>query len=55
MHAHMRGTKLKKEEEEIPEREETLKKREEELAIREREFKKRKKKSHTSFKVLSSL
>jgi uncharacterized protein (DUF3084 family) len=55
MHAHMRSTKLKEEEEEILERKEALKKREEELAIREREFKKRKKKSRTSFKVLSSL
>jgi hypothetical protein len=37
MHAHMRDTELK-EEEELQEREEALKKREEELAIREREF-----------------
>jgi hypothetical protein len=37
MHAHMRGTKLK-EEEELQECEEALKKRKEELAIREREF-----------------
>jgi hypothetical protein len=35
MHAYMRGTKLKEEEEELREREEALKKREEELAIRE--------------------
>jgi hypothetical protein len=37
MHAHMRGTELK-EEEELQKREEALKKREEELAICEREF-----------------
>jgi hypothetical protein len=40
MHALMRGTKLKEEEEELREHEEALKKREEELAIREQEFKK---------------
>jgi hypothetical protein len=39
MHAHMRGTKLKEEEEELQKREKALKKREE-LAIREGEFKK---------------
>jgi hypothetical protein len=33
MHAHMRGTELKEEEEELHEREEALKKREEELTI----------------------
>jgi hypothetical protein len=33
MHAHMRGTELKEEEEELNEREEALKKREEELTI----------------------
>jgi hypothetical protein len=49
MHAHMRGTELKEEEEEFWEREETLKKRKEELAIREREFYKQNKKSCTSF------
>jgi uncharacterized protein (DUF3084 family) len=38
MHAYMRGTELKEEEEELREREEALKKREEELAIRKREF-----------------
>jgi hypothetical protein len=40
MHAHMRGTELKEEEEELQKHEEALKKREEELAIREGEFKK---------------
>jgi hypothetical protein len=35
MHAHMRGTELKEEEEELQKREEALKKKEEELAIRE--------------------
>jgi hypothetical protein len=40
MHAHMRGTELKEEEEELREREEALKKREEELVICEREFQK---------------
>ncbi len=50
MHAHMRGTQLKEEEEEeFREREEALKKREEELAIRGCEFQKWNKKSHTSF------
>jgi hypothetical protein len=48
MHAHMRDTKLK-EEEELHEHEEALKKREEDLAIREREFQKRNKKSRMSF------
>jgi hypothetical protein len=43
MHAHMRGTKLKEEEEELRECEEALKKREE-LSIHEREFEKRNKK-----------
>jgi hypothetical protein len=38
MHAHMRGTELKKEEEELRECEEALKKRKEDLVIREREF-----------------
>jgi hypothetical protein len=47
MHAHMRGTELK-EEEELREREEALKKREE-LVICEREFQKQNKKFHTSF------
>jgi hypothetical protein len=49
MHAHMRCTELKEEEEELRECEEALKKREEEFAIREREFQKQKKKSRTSF------
>jgi hypothetical protein len=35
MHAHMRDTELKEEEEELWERKEALKKREEELVIRE--------------------
>jgi hypothetical protein len=35
MHAHMRDTELKEEEEELWKREEALKKREEELVIRE--------------------
>jgi hypothetical protein len=35
MHAHMRGTELKEEEEELREHKEVLKKREEELVIRE--------------------
>jgi hypothetical protein len=39
MHAHMRGTELK-EEEDLWECEEALKKREEKLAIHEREFQK---------------
>jgi hypothetical protein len=47
MHAHMRGTELK-EEEELRECEEALKKREE-LVICEREFQKQNKKFHTSF------
>jgi hypothetical protein len=38
MHAHMRGTELNEEEEELREYEKALKKREEELAICEREF-----------------
>jgi uncharacterized protein (DUF3084 family) len=49
MHAHMRGTELKEEEEELWECEEALKKREEKLAIHKREFQKWNKKSHTSF------
>jgi hypothetical protein len=49
MHAHMRDTELKEEEEELREYEEALKKRKEELAICERELQKQKKKSHTSF------
>jgi hypothetical protein len=49
MHTHMRGTKLKDEEEELHGHEEALKKREEDLAIREREFQKRNKKSRMSF------
>jgi hypothetical protein len=50
MHAHMRYTKLKEEEEEeLHKLEEPLKKREEELAICEREFQKRNKKSRISF------
>jgi hypothetical protein len=48
MHAYMRGTELK-EEEELREREEALKKGEEELVICEREFQKWNKKSRTSF------
>jgi hypothetical protein len=55
MHAHMRGTKLKEEEEELHEHEEALKKREEDLAIREREFQKRNKKSRISFELFSVL
>jgi hypothetical protein len=35
MHAHMRGTELKEEEEELQKYKEALKNREEELAIRE--------------------
>jgi hypothetical protein len=49
MHAHMRVTELKEEEDELCECEEALKKREEELAICERYFQKRNKKSRTSF------
>jgi hypothetical protein len=49
MHAYMRGSKLKEEEEELRECEEALKKREEELTIHEREFQKWNKKSCTSF------
>jgi hypothetical protein len=49
MHAHMRGTELKEEEQEPREREEALKKREEEPAIREQEFQKQNKKSCASF------
>jgi dTDP-4-amino-4,6-dideoxygalactose transaminase len=49
MHAHMRCTELKEEEEELQEREEALKKREEEFVIRERELEKQNKKSCTSF------
>jgi hypothetical protein len=49
MHAHMRGTELKDEEEEFREHEEALKKNEEELVICELELQKRNKKSHTSF------
>jgi hypothetical protein len=49
MHAHMRGTELKEEEEELREHEEALKKREEELVICEQEFQKWNKKSCTSF------
>jgi hypothetical protein len=40
MHAYMRGSKLKEEEEELWECEEALKKRKEELTIHEREFQK---------------
>jgi hypothetical protein len=48
MHAHMRGTELKEEEEEFWECEEALKKSEE-IVICEREFEKWNKKSRTSF------
>jgi hypothetical protein len=49
MHAHMRVTELKEEEEELRKCEEALKKKEKELTIREWEFQKRNKKSHMSF------
>jgi hypothetical protein len=52
MHAQMRGTKLKEEEEELRECAETLKKRGEELAIREREFQKWNRKSCTCFNCM---
>jgi hypothetical protein len=49
MHAHMRGTKLEQEEEELQECEEALKKREEKLLAHERELEERMKKSRNDY------